>query len=96
MSAEIVRMADHAPVPSPDQGHVCDQLADWVEALKSGAYGEVRTISVVVENGRGKVGTINLSTAQLDTVRLAGLLTLAAHRVMDGKAKIEGLEVDEQ
>lgn len=92
MSANnLVRLVERAPVPVGGTQGLADWALEWLAALEAGEYGEIRSLIVVVETQTGDLATISQATGVLDTARLVGLLTLAAHRKADGGANIESL-----
>lgn len=88
----VTRLIDRTSVAVGDEIELTEWLADWVATLQAGDYGKFRSIAVVLESTDGQVGIISQSVGLMDCARLAGLLTIAAHRRMDGGARIEDLQ----
>lgn len=92
---DVVRLVDNAPGISID-GHD-DMMAwarEWIDGFARGDYGKFRSMIVVVETADGQLGVISQSIANVNMAALVGLLTVAAHRKMDGGANIDDLRVD--
>lgn len=91
MGDKVVRLLDRAPGISPDDhADLCDWLARWAEALKRGDHGNVMSLVLTIEGEHG-IAMISQSLHSLDLARITGLVTIAAHRLADGGAKIEDL-----
>lgn len=90
--AKVVRLLDRAPGISPDDhADLCEWLAHWADALKSGDYGRMKSFVVVIEGDNG-LAMISQSLEPLDLARITGLVSIAAHRRADGGAFIQDLK----
>jgi hypothetical protein len=87
-----VRLIDCAHGISPsDHEDLCDWLASWAGNLKSGRHGKVCSLITIIEGENGQLAVISQSLESLDRARIVGLLQIAAHRRIDGGARIEDL-----
>jgi hypothetical protein len=85
MTAQVVRLLDRHHIACADIAEIADWIIAWGEALKSGDYGDIRSVVMVTENGVGNLGVIAQSVNPMDQARCIGLLAMAAHRKMDGR-----------
>lgn len=88
----VIRLIDHAPGYSPEDVHgLCQWLRNWADFLEKPGVWMPKSLVVVVETDTGKLALCSQSLEVLDTVRLVGLLQMAAIRKTQGCADIEGL-----
>lgn len=85
----LVDLARGIPVSGTEQ--LADWLRSWAEGLRTGDYGAIKSLVVLVENSDGEIGQISQSTSSMDGARVMGLLHFAAHLIADGECLIEDL-----
>lgn len=88
---EVVRLSDRAPVACSDKPDLIAWLRAWADGLESGDYGDFRSLVLVVETTDGVLATLSQSIGCMDRLRLVGMLHTAAHRRLDGDARVEDL-----
>jgi hypothetical protein len=76
----VVHLVDRAPVAVNGLDQMRDWAGQWLDALCSGNYGQIRSMTILVESDDGRVATVSQSTnPHQDRARVTGLLFTAAH-----------------
>lgn len=93
--SEVVRLVDSAPgFPVDGQADLVQWCKDWLDALAGEDYQPLRSLVIVAETMDGNVCTVSQSLSVMDSARVIGLLTTAAHRKMDGRATTAEIEAE--
>lgn len=92
---DVVRLVDNAPgISIDDHDDMMAWAREWIDGFARGEYGKFRSMVVVVESPDGQLGIISQSVSNMNRAAVVGLLTLAAHRRMDGAGDIDSLRAD--
>jgi hypothetical protein len=89
--SEVVRLIERASVPADGREGLAEWLHSWADGIASGDYGDTRSLVLVIESMDGQLAVIAQSSLSLDKARVVGLLACAAHREVDGNARIEDM-----
>lgn len=93
--SNVIRLVETAPgFPVDGEEALIQWCKDWLDAFGTANYEPLRSLVIVAETMDGNVCTVSQSLSVMDSARVIGLLTTAAHRKMDGRATTAEIEAE--